>query len=75
MVWLEAAVYIETVRNRNSPPCILLRESYRKGGRVLKRTLANLTDWPAPVRDGFQGLLRQYKQYDSRVHRSISCNT
>jgi transposase len=39
-------MYIETVKNRNSPPCILLRESYRSSGRVCKRTLANLTALP-----------------------------
>lgn len=38
-------MYIETVKNRNSPPCILLRESYRENGKVKKRTLANLTNW------------------------------
>ena len=32
-------MYIETVPNRNSPPTILLRESYREGGKVRKRTL------------------------------------
>jgi len=39
-------MHIESVKNRSSPPCILLRESYREGGKVKKRTLANLTDWP-----------------------------
>src|SRR5262250_2852987 len=32
-------MYIESVPNRHSPPAILLRESYREGGRVKKRTL------------------------------------
>ncbi|MCH7615332.1 MAG: IS1634 family transposase [Nitrospinae bacterium] len=40
-------MYIATVPNRNSPPAILLRESYREGGTVKTRTLANLTSWPA----------------------------
>jgi len=39
-------MYIETVPNRSSPPAILLRESYRAGGAVKKRTLANLSAWP-----------------------------
>ena len=34
-------MYIESVPNRNSPPAILLRESYRDAGKVRKRTLAN----------------------------------
>ena len=42
-------MYIETAKNRNSPPCILLRESYREAGKVKKRTVANLTKWPSEV--------------------------
>jgi hypothetical protein len=38
-------MYIATVPNRASPPAILLRESYREGGSVKSRTLANLTRW------------------------------
>src|SRR5256885_15031514 len=41
------AMYIESVPNRSSPPAILLRESFREGGKVHKRTLCNLSDWPA----------------------------
>jgi len=39
------AMYIEIVPNRNSPPAVLLREGWREGKKVYKRTLANLTDW------------------------------
>lgn len=39
-------MYIETVPNRNSPPTVLLRESRRDGEKIIKRTLANLSDWP-----------------------------
>ena len=35
-------MYVETVPNRGSPPAILLRESYRDGRTVRKRTLLNL---------------------------------
>jgi len=48
-------MYIDTVPNRNSPPAILLRESYRDNGKVKKRTLANLTKLPAEI----IGLIRQ----------------
>lgn len=51
-------MYVEKVPNRNSPPAILLRESYREGKRVLKRTLANLTDWPAHLVEGLRTLLQ-----------------
>ena len=36
-------MYIAVVPNRSSPPAILLRESYRRGGKVCTRTLANLS--------------------------------
>jgi transposase len=39
-------MYIESVPNRNSPPAILLRESWREGGKTRKRTLANLSKLP-----------------------------
>ena len=39
-------MYVTKVPNRSSPPAVLLRESYRDGGKVKTRTLANLTDWP-----------------------------
>ena len=51
-------MYIETVPNRNSPPAILLRESYRVGGKVKKRTLLNLSDWPSTVIEGLRALLK-----------------
>jgi hypothetical protein len=37
------SMYVATVPNRNSPPAILLRESYRENGKVKTRTLANIT--------------------------------
>jgi transposase len=51
-------MYIEAVPNRNSPPAILLRESYRENGKVRKRTLCNLSDWPAAHIEGLRGVLR-----------------
>lgn len=51
-------MYIEHIPNRNSPPAILLRESYRQSGKVLKRTIANLTNWPSGLVEGLQVLLR-----------------
>jgi transposase len=37
------SMYVATVPNRNSPPAILLRESYRQDGRVKTRTIANIS--------------------------------
>ena len=51
-------MYIEAVPNRNSPPAILLRESYRENGKVRKRTLCNLSDWPAAYIEGLRGVLK-----------------
>jgi transposase len=51
-------MYIETVPNRNSPPAILLREGWREGKRTLKRTLANISDWPDHKIETLRRLLR-----------------
>ena len=51
-------MYIETVPNRNSPPAVLLREGYREGGKVVKRTLANLSHWDAQLVEHFRLLLK-----------------
>jgi transposase len=51
-------MYIEAVPNRNSPPAILLRESYRHEGKVRKRTLCNLSDWSAAHVEGLRGVLK-----------------
>lgn len=40
------SMYIGRIPNRASPPAILLRESYREGGKVKTRTLANLSKLP-----------------------------
>jgi len=51
-------MYIESVPNRNSPPAILLRESYRDAGKIKKRTIANLSDWPTEIIEGLRTLLK-----------------
>jgi hypothetical protein len=51
-------MYVERVHNQHSGSCVLLRESFRVDGKVRKRTVANLTQWPAHVIDGLQRLLR-----------------
>ena len=69
-------MYIDIVPNRNSPPAILLRESYREGKRVLKRTLANLSQWPTPIVEGLRILLRggtavQHFEDSFEIERSL----
>jgi len=52
-------MFIETVPNRDSPPAVLLRESYRdEAGKSQKRTLANLSKLPASLIAGLKGLLK-----------------
>jgi hypothetical protein len=51
-------MYIATVPNRNSPPARLLRESYREGGKVKNRTLANISHWPQGQVDMLHELLQ-----------------
>src|SRR5712664_1435543 len=51
-------MYIEAVPNRDSPPAILLRESYREAGKDKKRTLLNRSDWPHERIAGFKALLK-----------------
>ena len=54
-------MYVESVPNRASPPAILLRESFRDGARVKKRTLANLSKLPPAAIDALRRILRGEK--------------
>ncbi|MCR4321920.1 MAG: hypothetical protein NUV74_16490 [Candidatus Brocadiaceae bacterium] len=51
-------MYIDIVPNRNSPPAILLREGWREGGKICKRTIANISDWPADKVNALRSLLK-----------------
>lgn len=51
-------MFIAKVPNRNSPPAYLLRESYREGGKVKSRTLANLTCLPEAAREALSSALK-----------------
>src|SRR6266496_3727923 len=51
-------MYIAVVPNRSSPPAILLRESFREGGKVKNRTLANLSDWSSERVEALRAVLR-----------------
>src|SRR3978361_728928 len=51
-------MYIESAPNRNSPPAILLRETYRQNGKFCKRTLCNLSNWPTGHVEGLRGVLK-----------------
>lgn len=51
-------MYVAVVPNRNSPPAILLRESYRERGQVRNRTLANLSHWPPEKVEALRQVLK-----------------
>jgi transposase len=51
-------MYIDRVPNRNSPPAILLREGWREGKKIRKRTLANLSHWPEAKVEALRRLLK-----------------
>ena len=54
-------MHIHVIPNRNSKPAILLRESYREGGKVKKRTLANLSHFPIDQVDTLSRALKGEK--------------
>ena len=51
-------MYVAVVPNRSSPPAILLRESFRAGGKVKNRTLANLSGWSTERVEALRQVLR-----------------
>jgi len=51
-------MHIDIVPNRNSPPTVLLRESFREGTKVRKRTLANLSALPPDQIDAIRRTLK-----------------
>ena len=55
------SMHIHIVPNRNSKPAVLLRESYRVGGSVRKRTLANLSKLPMDAVDAIKRILKGEK--------------
>ena len=51
-------MHIHVVPNRGSPPTVLLRESYREGVKVRKRTLANLSSLSTAQVEAIRAALR-----------------
>jgi hypothetical protein len=63
-------MYITRVPNRNSPPAVLLRESYREGSKTKNRTLANLSQWPDEKVEARSDTVRVGRQAPSTPHAS-----
>ena len=51
-------MHVEWVPNRGRRPTILLRETWREGKQVKKRTIANLTDWPESKIEALRKVLK-----------------
>jgi hypothetical protein len=51
-------MHVHLVPNRGAAPTALLRESYREGGKVKKRTLANLSSLPMNQIEALRAVLR-----------------
>jgi hypothetical protein len=54
-------MYIDTVPNRNSPPAVLLRESRRVGKKMVKTTIANLSQCPPEAVEALRLALKGIK--------------
>ena len=70
-------MYVARVPNRG-PPAVLLRASYREGGRVRNRTLANLSGWPEAKVDALaKGLKGQQPAaaLEGRLRSPAACRT
>ena len=55
---ISVGMHIHVVPNRSAAPTVLLRESFREGAKVRKRTLANLSSWSAAQVDAMRAILR-----------------
>ncbi len=51
------ALSVDTIPNRSSPPAVLLREAWREGKRVRRRTVANLSRMPPALVDAVRAAL------------------
>ena len=49
---------IDVIPNRKSPPAVLLRECYRKDGKVRKHTMANLSALPQHIITALRSMLK-----------------
>ena len=51
-------MYIDVVPSRGSKPAVLLREGWREGKKVRKRTVANLSHWPMEQVEALRAVLK-----------------
>jgi len=69
-------MYIDVVPNRNSRPAVLLREAWREGKKVKRRTVANLTNWPEEKVEALRRVLKGERvvapKEDFHIERSLA---
>lgn len=64
-------MFIDVVPNRGSPPAVLLREGYREGDKVKKRTLANLSKLPPEAIEALRRVLAGETLVSAEEHLTI----
>ncbi len=64
-------MYIDIVPNRKSPPAILLRESVRQGQKIVKRTIANLSNLSIVQAQAIRRILKGEKLVQPENHFDI----
>lgn len=62
-------MYVDVVPNGNSPPAMLRREAWRENGKVCKRTVANVSEWPMDKIEALRALLRSEGRCRGRAGR------
>ena len=50
--------HVDIIPNRKSRPTVLLRQAWREGNRIRKKTLSNLTHLPPQIVDGIRAMLK-----------------
>ncbi len=52
------AYNVETIKNKRGRDTVLLRQAWREGKRIRKKTIANLTDMPPAIINGIDAVIR-----------------
>ena len=52
------SLHVDSIPNRKSRPTILIREAWREGDRIIKKTLCNITHLPPHIIDGIRAMLK-----------------
>ena len=74
LVCITVGMHIHIIPNRSSSPAVLLRESFREGTRVRKRTLANLSSLPMDQVDAMRRILKGERLVSSEALFEISAS-